>query len=115
MGTVHHPFEMTAPVAQEPRAPLDLTLRPAQTHCSPRVVRVFTDRHDALVEQTRDGDDYLPLCADHQWLGTPVVNLLLLPECPFCATARDALAGRKRYAALMREIEAGDVRLGVAG
>lgn len=57
----------------------------------------------ALVEPTRDGNDYLRVCARHQWASDVIQRFADLEECPACLVEIAGAAGRKRYAALHAE------------
>lgn len=54
----------------------------------------------ALVEPTRDGHDYMRICARHQWASHVVPYFADLGDCPECVAEIESSAGRRRYAEL---------------
>lgn len=54
----------------------------------------------ALVEPTRDGNDYRRVCARHQWASDVVTLFVDLGDCPECMAEIDGAEGRRRYAGL---------------
>lgn len=71
-------------------------------HAEPQERTLYAHPHDAraLIEPTRDGNDYYRVCARHQWCSAAVTLNEYLGECPACLAEVDGSEGRKRYAAL---------------
>lgn len=74
-------------------------------HPQPQERVLYVHPHDAraLIEPTRDGNDYIRVCARHQWAAPAVPRNELLGECPSCLSEIDGREGRNRYAALHAE------------
>lgn len=66
-------------------------------HAQERTLYVHPNDARALVEPTRDGNDYTRVCARHQWAAPAVTRFIDLDECPECVAERDACDGRRRY------------------
>lgn len=51
----------------------------------------------ALIEPTKDGNDYRRICARHQWASDVVTLFVDLGDCPECVAEIESPAGRRRY------------------
>lgn len=68
-----------------------------------RTIYIHPTDARALVEPTRDGNDYRRICARHQWSSDVVPRFQDLGECLECVAEIEGAAGRRRYAALHGE------------